>query len=637
MADTSRARFGEFTRKWRAAAAHPEADHEQARQGGDSGGVAAPRGGQLQRYRAWLWPRRWSLGLIIALAMVGIAVDLVWPVVQIHLIDGVILSPTMAPADKERELLLWVAIVLPMFFGNSLLSLWRNLRTTRLNGLLAFDLRSKLFHRVLHLPLEEAQELKTGGILSRLSGDVDATTGLVQSGFISPLLAGVRLIATLSLMFAINWRIAIVTVVAMPPIMYLHARWIRRIRPVWRSMGADRQDIDARVGEALGGLRVVRAFLREARESLAYAVGHHTVVRKQMLAARTQGTIGLVWEALMPLTMVGVVCIGGILVVRGHATIGVITAFIGFAWRLIEPVMAIVNSISETQRGLAAMDRVFALMDKPLEKPDRAGAVVAPRQVEELRFAGVDFAYRAGQPVLHGIDLTVRGGTTVALVGPSGAGKTTLTDLLARFHDPTAGAILLNGVDLRDVRLRSYRSLIAVVQQETFLFDGTVSENIAYGRREASEAEVVAAARRANAEEFILRLPKGYSTLIGERGVKLSGGQRQRLSIARALLADPAILILDEATSSLDTESERLIQASLGELLRGRTTVVIAHRLSTIATADQIVVLEAGAIRERGTHGELMAAGGHYRAMVERQSQQHDAADWGLVGASPSP
>jgi ATP-binding cassette, subfamily B, bacterial len=359
-----------------------------------------------------------------------------------------------------------------------------------------------------------------------LSGDVDATTGLVQSGFISPLLAGLRLIATLSVMFVINWRIAIITVVAMPPIMYLHSRWIRRIRPVWKSMGADRQDIDARVGEALGGLRVVRAFLKEAREQLVYAVGHHTIIRKQVLATRTQGTIGLVWELLMPLTMVGIVCIGGILVVRGHATIGVITAFVGFAWRLIEPVMAIVNSISETQRGLAAMERVFDLLDKPVEKPDRPDARPAPRQVHELRFANVSFAYRPGQEVLHGLDLAVRGGSTIALVGPSGAGKTTFTDLVARFHDPTAGAILLNGSDLRDLQLRSWRSLIAVVQQETFLFDGSIHDNIAYARRDATRADVVAAAQRANAEEFILRTPDGYDSLIGERGVKLSGGQR---------------------------------------------------------------------------------------------------------------
>ena len=633
MSDTSRSRFEKFLLTWRAARAAPpeeQPDHEGSERQRHKDPLSRQQ--HLRRYREWLWPRRWSLALIIGLALVGISLDLIWPIVQIHLIDGVILSATMEAAAKERELLFWGAVILPLFLINSVLNLWRNLRTTRLNGLLAFDLRGTLFHRVLHLPLDEAHSLKTGGILSRLSGDVDATTGLMQSGLLSPLLAGIRLVATLTVMFTINWRIALITVVAMPPIMVLHARWIRRIRPVWRSMGADRQDIDARVGEALGGLRVVRAFLKEAREELAYAVGHHTVIRKQMLATRTQGTIGLVWEALMPLTMVGIICIGGILVVRGHATIGVITAFVGFAWRLIEPVMAIVNSISDTQRGLAAMERVFELMDKPLEKPDRPNAQLAPSRITDVRFAGVTFAYGSGNAVLHDIEFTIKGGTTVALVGPSGSGKTTLTDLVARFQDPTSGAILLNGIDLRDLRLRSYRSLIAVVQQETFLFDGTVRDNIAYGRREATDAEVESAAQRANAEEFIVRLPESYRTRIGERGVKLSGGQRQRLSIARAILADPAILVLDEATSNLDTESERLIQASLGELLKGRTTLVIAHRLSTITHADQIAVLEHGRIVELGSHTQLMTRpDGHYRRMVERQTTHaEDGSSWGI-------
>jgi ATP-binding cassette subfamily B protein/subfamily B ATP-binding cassette protein MsbA len=241
--------------------------------------------------------------------------------------------------------------------------------------------------------------------------------------------------------------------------------------------------------------------------------------------------------------------------------------------------------------------------------------------VEEIRFEGVSFAYRAGEPVVKDFDLVVPGGSVVALVGRSGAGKTTVTDLVARFHDPTAGRLLVNGQDIRSFRLASYRELLGIVQQEVFLFDGTIRDNLAYGRRDATDAEIADAARRANAHEFIAALPDGYSSYIGERGVKLSGGQRQRLAIARALVAAPQILIMDEATSNLDTESEQLIQQALGELLHGRTSFVIAHRLSTVAHADVIVVMDAGRIVERGTHDELMRAGGTYHAMVTRQRE----------------
>src|SRR5687767_4702188 len=257
------------------------------------------------------------------------------------------------------------------------------------------------------------------------------------------------------------------------------------------------------------------------------------------------------------------------------------------------------------------------------DKPDRADAKDAPRVVNELRFEHVDFEYREGQPVVRDFDVAVPGGTVVALVGRSGAGKTTVTDIVARFHDPSRGRVLLNGEDVRNFRLRTYRSLLAMVQQEVFLFDGSVRDNIAYGRHDATDAEVEDAARRANAHEFIEKLPLLYNTFIGERGVKLSGGQQQRLAIARAILAAPEILILDEATSNLDTESEQLIQASMASLLAGRTTFVIAHRLSTIRRADLILLMEDGRVVEHGTHDELMSARGPYHGMVLRQVESH--------------
>jgi ATP-binding cassette subfamily B protein/subfamily B ATP-binding cassette protein MsbA len=373
----------------------------------------------------------------------------------------------------------------------------------------------------------------------------------------------------------------------------------------------------------------VRAFRRETWEERDYAVGHHTALRKELFAHRRELLLWGSWGALMALVDLVIIWYGGTLQIQGRASVGDIMAFQWYTFLLLNPIWQIVNSFSELQRSLAAMDRVFEILDMPADKPDVPGAIDAPVRVDEIRFQDVSFEYRAGEPVVTDFRLVVPGGSVVALVGRSGAGKTTVTDLVARFHDPTRGQILVNGTDIRKFHLHSYRELLGVVHQEVFLFDGTVRENIAYGRRGAIEAEIIDAARRANAHEFIAALPEGYDSFIGERGVKLSGGQRQRLAIARAILAAPQILILDEATSNLDTESEQLIQESLQDLLRGRTSFVIAHRLSTISHADIIIVMEGGRVIEQGTHEELMRARGTYFAMVTRQREAMAAASDG--------
>jgi ATP-binding cassette subfamily B protein/subfamily B ATP-binding cassette protein MsbA len=320
---------------------------------------------------------------------------------------------------------------------------------------------------------------------------------------------------------------------------------------------------------------------------------------------------------------VAIIWYGGHLYLGGGASIGDIMAFQWYTLLLLGPVWNIVNSFSELQRSLAAMERVFEVLAMADDKPDRPGARDAPSLVHQIRFDNVEFEYRENRPVVRDFSVVVPGGSVVALVGRSGAGKTTVTDLVARFHDPTQGQIVLNGTDIRDYSLRSYRGLLALVQQDVFLFDGSVRDNIAYGRHDASDAEVEDAARRANAHEFIVKLPEKYEAFIGERGVKLSGGQQQRLAIARAILASPQILILDEATSNLDTESEQLIQASMATLLAGRTTFVIAHRFSTVRRADVILLMEEGRVIERGTHEELMSARGVYHDMVVRQMESH--------------
>lgn len=580
---------------------------------------------QFARYGVLIRPHARALSLILCMSLVSMGIDLMWPLASAYLVDRVILNPHL-PRERKLELILGVAAGMAALFALSSASSWvRTLRLQRLSSQLSFELRSRLFARVLRLPLSELSEMTTGGLLSRLSTDVDNTAGLFQQGLLSPVLAGVRLLLTLGIIFSLNAQIALAVVVVIPPVLLLQMQHARRLRPIWRSLSQDRQDIDGRVGEGLNGVRVVRSFRREKLEELAYTVGHHTVIRKQLLATRVQRGVASIWELIMPMAQLMILAFGGYLVIIGNATIGVLVAFQGYIWRVLDPIMQVAMSISGTQRGLSALDRVFEVLDKREEQPDAVGALPAPRTVEELAFDHVSFEYRPGLPVIRDFSLRVKGGSVVALVGPSGAGKTTLTDLLARFIDPALGAIRLNGIDLRQLQLKSYRSLIGVVSQDVFLFDGSVADNIAYGGPRASEQEIVESARRANAHEFIERLPEGYQSIIGERGVKLSGGQRQRLSIARALLADPQILILDEATSNLDTESEHLIRESLRQLLARRTTFVIAHRLSTVVNADTIVVLEQGRAVEVGTHQDLMRLGGSYHAMVRRQ-HPHDLA-----------
>ncbi|MCA9118016.1 MAG: ABC transporter ATP-binding protein, partial [Planctomycetaceae bacterium] len=378
--------------------------------------------------------------------------------------------------------------------------------------------------------------------------------------------------------------------------------------------------------ETFGGMRVVRAFSRQRSEAGRFMRGNHLMGRQELMAWWWSRTIEIVWELLLPLASGAVLLYGGWQVLEGNLTLGDLMMFLVYLLMLLDPLATLAQSAAQFQNSLSGLDRVLDLLDEDRDMPagPQARSVRAEEVTGELVFEDVTFAYSGSpQPALQGISLTARAGEVVALVGPSGAGKTTLCNLAARFYDPTSGRILLDGTDLRDIDVESYRTLLGIVEQDVFLFDGTVAENIGYANRHASDELLQEAARAANAEEFIVDLPDGYDTLIGERGVRLSGGQRQRLAIARAILADPRILILDEATSNLDTHSERLIQQSFGRLMAGRTTFVIAHRLSTIMHADRILVLEGGRIIEAGTHDELLAAGGSYTEMVRMQTSGH--------------
>lgn len=578
----------------------------------------------LRDYLRWLKPHRYAIAAVFGFALLAAGIELIEPLFMRYIIDRVLLNTQLDTATRLTHLHLVGAAFVGVIILSNLVGALKDYRQKLLNARVMLTLRRALFDRLLHLPLPKVWDLKTGGILSRLTGDVETTSGLLQMAVISPALSVLRLAIAVGVLLVLNWRLALIAIVVMPGAMLMSFIFARRIRPIYRSVRHDVEQVDGRVGETFSGIRVVRAFRRELLELLDFMRGRHTVVRKEMFAHRRELVLWTSWGLLQAAVNVVIVWFGGYMNVTGGASIGDIMAFQWYTWLLMGPVWNIVNAFSELQRSLAAMERVFEVLATPDDKPDRPDARHAPRVVREIRFDQVEFEYREGRPVVRDFDVTVPGGSVIALVGRSGAGKTTVTDLVARFHDPTRGRILLNGTDIRDFKLRSYRDLLAIVQQDVFLFDGTVRDNIAYGRHDATAADVEDAARRANAHEFIERLPERYDTLIGERGVKLSGGQQQRLAIARALVASPEILILDEATSNLDTESEQLIQASMAELLAGRTTFVIAHRLSTIRRADLILLMDEGQVIERGTHRELMQAGGVYRNMVRRQMEAHE-------------
>jgi ATP-binding cassette, subfamily B, bacterial len=531
--------------------------------------------------------------------------------------------PTWLPRDPLPLLVAITAAVLAISLIKLAIHIWGRWHATRVTKTLQLSVRKRVFAHVMRLPLHRTQELKSGGAASILRQDAGSVGELVFGMLYNPWRAIVQLVGSLCILAWVDWRLLLGALVTVPLVYATHRTWISRIRPQHRRIRAERERIDALATEAFGGMRVVRAFGRQRSETNRIMRGNHVMGRQELHAWWWMRVIEIVWEILIPLASAALFLYGGWRVIDGHLSLGDLVMFLVYLLMLLGPLAVLAQSAAEFQSGLSGLDRVLDLLEEPREMEAAAALKINPANVEgAISFENVSFSYPgASNFALQDISLDVQPGETIALVGPSGGGKTTLCNLVGRFYDPTSGRVLLDGRDLCDIDVDSYRSLIGIVEQDVFLFDGSVGDNIAYGNRQASDHDIREAAIVANAHEFIEALPNGYDTLIGERGVKLSGGQRQRIAIARAVLANPRILILDEATSNLDSESERTIQASLATLMENRTCFVIAHRLSTIAHADRIVVIENGNITEVGSHDALISTDTRYREMVMLQTR----------------
>ena len=566
-----------------------------------------------QEAKSLIWARRGRLALGLALMLVNRVSGLVLPATSKYLIDDVV--------GKGRAELL-----MPLAFAAGAATLVQAVTSFALSQVLGVaaqraitDMRRRVEAHVARLPINYFDSTQSGVLISRIMTDAEGIRNLVGTGLVQLTGSVVTALFALGYLFYLNWYLTCITIIALAAFGGAMALAFKRLRPLFRERGKINAEVTGRLNETLGGIRIVKTYTAEKREELVFTRGVHRLFRN--VAQSITGVSGITAFSTVVVGAIGVIMIvvGGRAILAGHMTLGDFINYILFTGLMAAPVVQIASIGTQISEAFAGLDRIHDLMTMKTEDDEDSTRAPLGTIDGEVVFEDVSFEYNAGVPVLKHVSFRAPAGTTTALVGSSGSGKSTLISLVMAFNRPQGGRIFVDGRDLTTIRLRDFRSQLGVVLQDNFLFDGTVGDNIRYGRMDASLAEIRAVSHVAHADEFIEGFEKKYDTVVGERGVKLSGGQRQRVAIARAILANPRILVLDEATSSLDSESEALIQDGLRALRAGRTTFVIAHRLSTIRSADQILVLEHGEIVERGTHAELIALGGRYRTLYEKQ------------------
>ncbi|MDR1989283.1 MAG: ABC transporter ATP-binding protein/permease [Acidobacteriaceae bacterium] len=569
--------------------------------------------GALDEARALVWKHRKRLSIGLSLMVVNRLAGLVLPTTSKYLMDDVI-------ARGNWDLLPKLALIAG---GATIVDAITSFANSQVLGVAAqraiTDMRKEVETHVVRLPVRYFDQTKTGILISRIMTDAEGIRNLVGTGLVQLTGSLLTAVMALAILVYLNWKLTLITVLVLGTFGGGMAAAFRKLRPLFRERGQINAEVTGRLAESLGGIRIVKAYTAEKREELIFAQGAHRIFRNVAKSLTGVSAIGAFSGLVIGAIGIAVMLVGGHAIRTGEMTIGDLFMYISMIALLTMPVVQLANIGTQITEAFAGLDRIREIRQMATEDQEDASREPLGDIHGEITFEDVSFEYNPGVPVLKQVAFTAPAGSTTALVGSSGSGKSTLISLVMAFNRPFSGRVLVDGTDLNDVKLRDFRQHLGVVLQDNFLFDGTIAENIAFARPHATRDEIIGVSKIAHCDEFIQEFEQGYDTVVGERGVRLSGGQRQRIAIARAILADPRVLILDEATSSLDSESEALIQDGLKSLREGRTTFVIAHRLSTIRSSDQILVLEHGEIVERGTHEELLEKNGRYRQLYDKQ------------------